>query len=555
MLLVEKDPDCLHLVKKILEENSRFPSTVDEASNIQEALEKIKSKAYHLLLVESELEEEKGLKLLAEIKSHNLDLPFILMTPIRDDRLAREAIKQGVADLIVKSECQFHELSEKLRECCSKLYEKRSGRGEGASVFKGSGRLYEEVHPEAEAKLSIHDGLTGLYNHSYLHERIVKEFSRAARYSYPLSCLLIDIDHFRGINEKYGYPAGEGILKQCGVLLFENCRLSDVIARFGGEEFAVILPHIDCREAKELAHRLRKIFAEHRFVIEGGDIHLTVSAGVSSYPEDEMKNRAELISFAHQALLYSKAIGRNAVTLYKDMTPVFGENFPVLKISEEKIIEFQRRMGEISNTARRTYIEASKALIMALETKDRFTAGHAASVAKYGLQVAGAMGMAVGEAEVVHHAALLHDIGKICVPDQVLLKPARLNILEYETMKEHPYLGYKILKPIKFLQQESVFVLHHHEWFNGEGYPCRLKGNEIPLGARIISVIDSYDTMRLAGGRYKKTFSVPDAVNELIAYAGVQFDPQVVKAFIEVLRERGELKDEPYNKSRLEEIF
>lgn len=267
-----------------------------------------------------------------------------------------------------------------------------------------------------------------------------------------------------------------------------------------------------------------------------------------------MKNRVELISFAHQALLYSKAFGRNAVTLYKDISPVFEEGFPVLKVKEDKVIEFQRRMGEISNTARRAYVEASKALIMVLEAKDRFTAGHSAGVARYCLEVAQAMGMSVDEAEVVHHAGLLHDIGKICIPDDILLKPSRLSILEYETMKEHPYWGYKILKPIKFLQREAELVLHHHEWFNGEGYPCRLKGNEIPLGARIISVVDSFDTIRVAGGRYKKTFRILDSVNELIACAGVQFDPQVVKAFIDVLSERGELKEE-YHQARLEEVL
>lgn len=554
ILLVEKDLDYLHLVKKSLEENSRFPSTVDHAASIREALEKIKKKAYHLLLVESELEEEKGLKLLEKINRNHLQLPFILMTPIRDDQLVREAIRQGVADLIVKSEYQFQELAEKLRKCYSKFHEGHSKGRVSNRRFAESSRLDEEAAPP-KIQLSIHDELTGLYNHSYLHERVVREFSGASRYSYPLSCLLIDIDHFRTMNEKYGYRTGEDILKQCGALLFESCRLSDFIARFGGEEFAVILPHINYKNAKELAHRLRKIFAEHRFLVEGGEIPLTVSIGVSSYPEDEMKNRSELISFANQALLYSKAIGRNAVTLYKDIMPVFEESFPILKISEEKVIDFQRRMGEISNTARRAYIEASKALIIALETKDRFTAGHAASVAKYSLQVAEALGMSVDEAEVVQHAALLHDVGKICIPDHVLLKPARLSILEYEAMKEHPYLGYKILKPIKFLQQEAVLVLHHHEWFNGEGYPCRLKGNEIPLGARIISVIDAYDTMRIAGGRYKKTFDVQAAVNELIAYAGVQFDPQVVMAFLEVLKERGELKEGQANKSRLEEIL
>jgi HD-GYP domain-containing protein (c-di-GMP phosphodiesterase class II) len=164
------------------------------------------------------------------------------------------------------------------------------------------------------------------------------------------------------------------------------------------------------------------------------------------------------------------------------------------------------------------------------------------------------MGMTIEDAEVVEHAALLHDIGKICVADDILLKPAKLTFAEYEKMKQHPYWGYKILQPIKFLREESILVLHHHEWFNGEGYPSRMKGEEIPLGSRIISVIDSYDTMRLAGGRYKKTTPVVESVNELIACSGNQFDPKVVKTFIGVLKMRNELLTDDYNKDLLEEL-
>ena len=268
-----------------------------------------------------------------------------------------------------------------------------------------------------------------------------------------------------------------------------------------------------------------------------------------------MKQRGDLLIFADQAMSRSKAAGRNSVTLYKDIVPVFGDTIPTLQISEEKIVDFQRRMMEISTTARRAYTEASKALIMAMENKDRYTVGHSGSCARYALQVAEAMGIPGDESEVVQHAALLHDVGKICIPNDILLKPGRLTLTEFETMKQHPYMGYKILKPIKFLQQEAVLVLHHHEWFNGQGYPCRLKGNEIPLGARIIAVIDTYDTMRQAGGRYKKTCTVDSAVNELIACSGVQFDPQVVKVFIDILKSRGEITDAQYNLARLEEIL
>lgn len=547
ILFVEENPESFHQIKESLETNRRFPSRVDRAATLEEALEKLQKNSYHLLLVESELENQLWPKLLEGVHRYRLNLPFVLLAPTHDDELIREAMRQGVADLIVRNEFEFEDLAKKLRDSYKKF----------RSRSHASRTLTEDLSTTTTESRhgSIRDQLTGLFNHTYLQERVVQEFSRASRYNYPISCLAIDIDHFKTINEEKGYRIGDALLKECSDLLFENCRLSDLISRYGGEEFIVLLPHVNYEKTEEVAYRLRELFSEHLFLENSDRINLTVSIGISSFPEDTMKRRCELITYAVQALFRSKAAGRNRVTSYKDIVPIFGEGLPSLKISEDKVLEFQRRLSEISILARRAYIDSSKALIVALESKDPFTAGHGATCAKYAMQVAEAVGMSVDEAEIVEHAALLHDIGKICIPDNILLKTAKLTFAEYEAMKQHPYLGYQILKPIKFLQEEAILVLHHHEWFNGEGYPCRLSRNEIPLGARIISVIDSYDTIRIAGGRYKRTATVEDAVNELIACSGAQFDPEVVRAFVEVLKARGELRTDDYNKARLEEIL
>lgn len=550
VLLVEEDEDVLHFVKRSLLATPAFPAFVDHARSLEEAFKKLQEKAYHLLLVESEVEKKPGLSLLEQMQGLGIDVPFILMTPVQDDALVREAMRCGAADLIVKSQSHFLELSERLQKNYREFKSKNLGPARKEKFFQPT----EPSDAEVKRQKSIRDEMTGLYNHSYLHDRIANEFSRASRYQHPMSCLLIDIDNFKDINLQFGHRTGEEVLKECAALLFDNSRLSDFVARYGGEEFAVLLPHVNYEGARELASRLRLIFAKHIFLESTQAIHLTVSIGLSSFPEDPIKQRGELISFANQALLRSKAAGRNCLTLYKDIEPVIGSEFPVIRISEEKVVEFQRKMGELSNSARRGYLEASKTLILALEAKDSFTAGHSAMVGKYCMETALVMGVSPEEAEMVQHAGMLHDIGKICIPDEILLKPARLSLEEYEAMKQHPYLGYKILKPIKFLQQEAVFVLHHHEWFNGEGYPCRLKGMEIPLGARIVAVADTYDTIRSAGGRYKKTATVESTVTELVACSGTQFDPEVVKAFLEILKQRGELPKD-YVSERLEQIL
>lgn len=560
ILCVESDLDTFDLVKKSLEEDSLFSCIVERAANIPECLQKLAHNTYHLLLVEQDLENEFGLDLFVDAGKLKKNIPFVLMTSIHDDTLVKDAMKQGVADVIVKSEQHFQELSARLRKTYENFFESRDasekidfGKFERSEEERQS--IKQLITGKPDGALSK-DELTGLYSHSHFYDRIVREFANAVRYQYPVSCLVLDIDHFKSINERWDFRLGDELLKECAELLFENCRLSDFVSRYGGEEFAILAPHVDYQGALELATRLRAVFAERLFLKGKGDLQITVSIGIASYPQDAIEKRFELLHFAEQALYSSKATGRNRVTMYKDIVPVFGKDeLPSLHISESKILEFQRRITEISNIARRTYIDASKALIMALEDKDPFTAGHSASVARYSLQVAQALGMSIDDSEVVEHAGLLHDIGKICIPGEVLLKTGKLTFAEFETMRQHPYLGYKILKPIKFLSQEATLVLHHHEWFNGEGYPCKLKGNDIPLGARIISVIDSYDTMRGAGGRYKKTFTVEASVKELIDCAGTQFDPNVVKSFIDVLIVRGELAADKYDKQKIESMI
>lgn len=548
VLLIKKDAQEDHFLRKTLLNDPVFPSRIEQVASLDEAVKRLGKAPYHLLLMETEMEEETEEEL-EKIHKHPLPVPFVLLMPVKDEQLVRAALRCGVADVIVKSQSQFHELAAKLRDALQNFNQQAGHRVMDQDHF---GKQEEETAPH---KLSIRDELTGLYSHGYLYERVVREFSRASRYGYPISCVMIGMDDFKRVNEDYGYYAGEKILKEFAQLLFANCRMSDFVARYSGTEFCLVLPHSGYEAAKELAMRLKKVTEEHVFLEADHPVQVTLSIGVSAYPEDTMTQRADLIRYASEALLHSKSQGRNHITLFKEVVPAELDDLPSLHISEDKIAGFQRRMTDINNSFRKAYQEASKTLIMALEGKDKHTAGHSARTAKFSFWVAQAMGMSRDEAESVRLGTLLHDIGKICIPDSVLLKPGRLTMAEFEIIKNHAFLGYKMLKPIKFLQQESLVVLHHHEWFNGEGYPCRLKGNEIPLGARIAAVTDSYDTICTAGGRYKRTITVEGAVNELIACAGTQFDPEVVKAFISVLHARGELLTDNYNKEHLDSLI
>ncbi len=552
VLVVDSHPEAAILFKKGLHPESVFPSDVDSARTIEEALVKMKERVFDLLLVDADMQQENNAPFVKALQTIQIPVPFVLMTPVQDDRLLRAARQAGVAGCIVMSQSHYEELAGRLKEIYDyhrKNHPKKTDTAWAEAALKEPDAAFRST---AESGPKV-DELTGIYTHSYLQERVVEEFSRASRYNYPVSCLFLDIDHFKIVNEEKGYHSGDLLLRECANFLFDNCRVSDLIARYGGAEFAILMPFTGYEEALELAKRVRLAFAAHDFHVNGQVINLSVSVGLASYPVDAMTRRGDLIAFARQALLRSKATGRNRVTQYRHMNHTFGANTPVPQIEESRVLDFQRRLSEVTELARRGSLEATRTMIQALEAKDRHTAGHAATCAKYARFLAEALGMSVEDAEVTEQAALLHDIGKICVSNEILLKPAKLSFEEYEKMKEHPYLGYKILRPIRFLREEAVCVLHHHEWFNGEGYPSHLKGDAIPLGARIISVVDSYDTIRAAGGRYKKTYFTDEAINELIRYSGTQFDPRVVMVFINVLKARREFTSDKYDKNMLEE--
>lgn len=551
ILLIDADESRPPLLQKQFAEEIEYPVQLDLAKTIPDALEKIRHRHYHVILADSYFPEAGDItEVLNELNQSKAKTPLILMVGPGEEARAHRALKSGATDYLIKRDGDFQDLPKRLWSVYRNFELTRSGGGLSSEITEQNEKLMAVNDKLRE--LSIRDELTNLYNHRYLQERLVEEFTRAVRYGYPISCLYLDLDHFRRTNETLGHVVGDEVLKAASEILLESCRLSDLVARFGGEEFILLLPHVDYQGALELGERLRELFAEKTFLPDSHRLSVTVSIGISSFPDDALKSRTDLLNFAEQALFRAKTTGRNRVALYRDLLPSIGEMLPRIKISEEKILEFQKRLSEISDAARRGYMESSKALIMALESKDPFTAGHSARVARLSMQIAEAMGLPLDEAEVIEHAGLLHDIGKICISDDILLKPGRLTLAEYEAMKQHPYLGYRILKPIKFLQQEATLVLHHHEWFNGEGYPCRLQRNEIPIGARIISVVDSYDTMRVAGGRYKKTMSVVEAVNELIAWSGTQFDPEAVRACVQVLLMRKELGQEAYDKEKLQ---
>ncbi|AYE35096.1 bifunctional diguanylate cyclase/phosphohydrolase [Clostridium septicum] len=382
----------------------------------------------------------------------------------------------------------------------------------------------EKDHINKLKCLANEDGLTGVYNHRYFQDKLKEQIKLSDVAQNPLSMIFIDIDYFKHYNDLYGHQQGDEVLKGIGELLKKNVRKKDIVARYGGEEFAVILPDTEEKHAITLANVLRILIENTKFYGEENQPNgnLTVSMGVSTYP-DKAKSDMDLIKSADDALYKAKFFYKNRVEAYISILD------EIKKDIDEEDIEL---------------VTSIKTLISVINAKDKYTYGHCERLVFYSRLLAEKLPINKREKDVLVYGAYMHDIGKINVSKEILIKKMPLTDDEWEILKNHPQNGVDIIKPVKSLQEIIPIILHHHEKYNGSGYPSKLKGKEIPYLARVLTVIDSFDAMT-SNRPYNKRRTNNEAIKELRRCSGVQFDPQIVEKFIEVIEE---------NKDKLESL-
>jgi diguanylate cyclase (GGDEF)-like protein/PAS domain S-box-containing protein/putative nucleotidyltransferase with HDIG domain len=379
-------------------------------------------------------------------------------------------------------------------------------------------------------ELSITDGLTGLYNHRFIQERFEFEFKRVRRYGGNLSCMMIDIDHFKMLNDTYGHQCGDFVLRELSQLLRIHSREVDICGRYGGEEF-LILTNVALEYTMQYASKLHAAIDSHEFTFDDKKLHVTVSIGLADF-RPGMKDRHELIDRADLALYQAKEDGRNLIRIWKERHE--GGDASVDHFSADQL---KKEFVHLSNQMRSTYMEYTNALVKAVDAKDPYTKEHSQNVSATSVEIATGMGLSEIEIEVIKYAGLLHDVGKIAVSQEILVKKEPLTLEEYELLKKHPVIGVNILKDIRFLEKEIPIILHHHERFDGKGYPHGLKGREIPVGARILAVSDAFDAMT-SGRGYKDKVSLEKTIGELKRGSGTQFAPDVVEVFVKILEKK-----------------
>jgi len=368
---------------------------------------------------------------------------------------------------------------------------------------------------------ALEDPLTGTASHRAFQDRLSHECERAYRFGDSFTLLMIDIDQFRLINNRHGHHIGDQVLAELAARLRTWIRGVDLCARFGGDQFAIVLPHTPQRGGVDSAERIRQSVAAWSFrVLNLGDVRLTVSVGLATYPEDG-RSAVELVDAAKYAVLFAKTLGGNQVQTYCEL-PHRGE------------LPSKGQAGSPSHSI------IVRSLAAAVDIRDRYTHSHSQFVSTLARAVARHMGLTASAINEITIGALLHDVGKIGVPDAILTKEGSLTQEEWESIKQHPVLGKTIIEQAPELRSVVPLVLHHQERFDGTGYPARLKGEDIPLGARIIAAADAYHAIR-SDRPYRSGRTHDEAVPELQRCAGTQFDPAVVAALLETFDADAEL--------------
>lgn len=365
------------------------------------------------------------------------------------------------------------------------------------------------------ATLASTDHLTGLWNRRAFQERLAVELDRARRHGRRLGLVIMDIDHFKLVNDTHGHPAGDRVLAEFARRLTGVVRAGEIVARVGGEEFAWILPEMSGQDSVLAAERLRRAIMAEPFAGVG---RLTVSAGVCGL--DDAGSDADLFRLADVALYWAKSQGRNRVFRYSS------ETIELLPADEqERRLERARAFASV------------QALARAVDAKDPMTQRHSERVAELARRLAVAVGWTREEAARLHQAGLVHDVGKIAIADAILLKPGALSDDECRRVQEHVTIGATMLSDALAPDQVS-WVRSHHENHDGSGYPDGLAGGDIPQGARLLGLADAWDAMTAARA-YAPPRTVDEALAECRRLAGAQFDPEAVAALEGILDSGG----------------
>ena len=406
------------------------------------------------------------------------------------------------------------------------------------ALFMDNIELLEQTN-----KFANTDTLTGLYTHRGFQEVLKAEIKKAEDNESNLSIIMLDVNNISKINRELGHAKGDEVIKLLAEKIKQNIRSTDKAGRYGGDEIAIILPDTNTPDAKYLAEYITYCLS-CCFVDDVGPVK--VSVGIATYPECS-RDQEKLLILAEQAMYISQAKGykegMSAIISSSDFN--FWDNDALNSFAEvvakrhsQLGIDFNEELiHKFTNeqiVSHNHLMELANSLAGAIDAKDPYTKGHSTSVSRYSEALARAVNLPEDEVQRIKLGALLHDVGKIGIPENVLKKPGKLENDEWEIMKQHPVIGAeKVLKPNEALRDLIPIVKYHHEHIDGSGYPEHLKGDAIPLAARIVAVADTYHAL-ISDRPYRKGMSVEKACEILKEGAGKLWDADLIRQFISI---------------------
>jgi diguanylate cyclase (GGDEF)-like protein/putative nucleotidyltransferase with HDIG domain len=391
--------------------------------------------------------------------------------------------------------------------------------------------------------LAITDTLTNVRNRRGFFMEARQGFQNSKQNGACRCCILIvDIDHFKAVNDLFGHVTGDDAIRSVVEEIKTCLRETDLLGRYGGDEFVILLPQANIQAAESVATRIRRRINNMIIDTPKGEILVTVSIGIGEM-DPENDDLDSLIKQADEALLLAKKMGRNQTVTW-ERGKFYNKGFPIASsLINKKNGDFESRLlpdhvglnGIDDISLDQTIDDLIEGYVHALELRDKETEGHTQRVARMTIELALELGVDQEDLIDIKRGALLHDIGKIAIPDQILLKPGPLDEKEWQIMRKHTIYAFDLLSNNVFLRSCVDIPYNHHERWDGQGYPRKLEKEQIPLSARIFSLVDVWDAL-ISQRTYRPAWSKKDALNYIEEQAGRQFDPEIVPHFIRLVK-------------------